>query len=492
VTTRHFSVRLPADAARAFAWHAQPGALARLLPPWDRVQVHSRAGSLRDGRVVLKLRQGPVTLTWDARHDPAGFIDGTQFADTQASGPFAYWHHQHRLEPEPDGRTSVLHDTVTYRLPLEPLSSPARPVVDRMLRRMFAYRHWVTAADLARHQAVPAPDRRTKSDGYERTKSDGYERTEPDDYAMGATMRIAVTGSSGLVGNALVPFLQGGGHEVIRLTRGTPRAPGEHHWTPDAGIVDVDALGPLDAVIHLAGENIAGGRWTPAMKAKIRNSRVGPTAALARSLAAAQVRPKVLVSASAIGYYGDRGTETLTEQSRPGTGFLPETCQAWEADADPARAAGIRVVHPRFGIILDARGGALGKMRLPFSLGLGGPIGSGTQDYSWVGIEDVLGALLFSLTHDTLDGPINVTSPNPVTNAEFTRTLGRVLRRPAIIPVPAFALRAVFGELADAELLSSKRVLPVALEQAGFTFLQPSLEDALRFTLGRVEAAPVG
>ena len=460
VITRRFSSRLPADAARAFAWHAQPGALARLLPPWDRVRVRSREGSLRDGRVVLELRQGPLTLTWDARHDAAGFVDGTQFVDTQASGPFAHWRHEHRLEPGAPAGSSVLHDTVTWRLPLDPVSWPGRPVVERVLRRMFAYRHWVTAADLARHQS-------------------------------GAAMRIAITGSSGLVGTALVPFLQGGGHEVIRLVRGAPRGPDEHAWSPEAGLVDAAALGPLDAVIHLAGESVAGARWSPAVKARIRDSRVGPTAALARSLAAAPVKPRVFISASAIGYYGNRGAEALTEQSAPGQGFLPETCQAWEAAADPARAAGIRVVHPRFGIILDARGGALGKMRLPFSLGLGGPLGAGTQYSSWVGMEDVLGSLLFALTHDDVAGPINVTAPNPVTNAEFTRTLGRVLRRPAFMPVPGFVLTALFGEMAEAELLSSKRVLPAALQQAGFSFLHPRLEDALRFTLGRVEATPV-
>lgn len=312
-------------------------------------------------------------------------------------------------------------------------------------------------------------------------------RLQTTAFAYREGMRIAITGASGFLGTALVPYLQEQGHEVIRLVRGVPRAADEHRWNPDHG---VDLLGHVDGVIHLAGENIAGGRWTEARKAKIRDSRVGPTRALAQSLARAADKPAVLISVSAIGYYGNRGTEALTEQSAPGQGFLADVCQAWEAAADPARAGGIRVVHPRFGIILDARGGALGQMRLPFSLGLGGPLGPGTQYYSWVGIADVLRAVHFALTTDTIDGPVNVTSPNPVTNAEFTRTLGRVLRRPAVIPVPGWALKTLFGELAEAELLSSKRVLPAVLQEAGFTFRHAALEDALRATLDGAPAAP--
>ena len=436
----------------------QPGALARLLPPWDRVRVRSRHGSIREGTVVLAIGQGPVELRWVARHDPRGFVQDRQFVDEQESGPFAAWRHVHTFEAGAGTlASSVLRDDIAYALPLAPLSHLARPAVDRLLRRMFAYRHWVTANDLARHHGV-------------------------------APMRIAITGASGLVGTALVPFLQGGGHEVITLVRGTPKAPGEHRWSPEFGLLDGDALGTLDAVIHLAGENVAAARWSPAVKARIRDSRIGPTGALARSLAALPIPPRVFISASAMGIYGDRGSERLTESSAPGTGFLPETCQAWEAAADPARAAGIRVVHPRFAIILDARGGALGKMRLPFSLGVGGRLGSGTQYYSWVGMEDVLGSLLFALTHESLHGPMNVSAPNPVTNAEFTRTLGRVLRRPTILPVPAIALTTLFGEMAQAELLASKRVVPAALLDAGYRFVHPHLEDALRFTLGRVEA----
>ena len=253
-------------------------------------------------------------------------------------------------------------------------------------------------------------------------------------------MKILVSGTTGLIGTALVPFLTTGGHSVVRLIRSQPR-PGQAavHWDTAAGSIDSSALEGLDAVVHLAGENIAARRWTPAQKARIRDSRVQGTRLLAQSLARLQQPPKVMVCASAIGFYGDRGTEVLTEESAPGSGFLTDTCLAWGAAAQPASGKGVRVVNLRLGVVLSPGGGALAKMLFPFRLGVGGKIGSGRQYMSWIGIDDVVGVIHYALTTDELRGPINAVAPNPVTNREFTKTMGRVLSRPTIFPMPAFA-----------------------------------------------------
>jgi uncharacterized protein (TIGR01777 family) len=246
----------------------------------------------------------------------------------------------------------------------------------------------------------------------------------------------------------------------------------------------------VDAVIHLAGMGVARSRWTPSVKARIRDSRVGPTAVLVRSLGELASPPSTFISASAIGYFGDRGDQVLTEDTAPGTGFLPELCQAWEASAQGAERLGIRVVTARLGIVLDARGGALASMLPPFRAGVGARLGSGRQYFSWISLEDTIGALLFLLQTTSIAGPVHLTAPDPPTNGEFTRTLGAVLRRPAGLVVPAPALSALFGEIARAELLASKRVVPRALQDAGFPFLYPRLEQALRHTLGVEELAP--
>ncbi len=299
-------------------------------------------------------------------------------------------------------------------------------------------------------------------------------------------MKVAVTGATGLIGSALVPFLRSGGHEAVALRRasGGPGG-GEAEWDPRTGALSAGVVDGLDAVVHLAGENVAGGRWTAARKARIRGSRVDGTRRLAAALAALPRPPRTLVAASAIGFYGDRGDETLDESSAPGEGFLPEVCQAWEAAADAAREAGLRVVHLRIGIVLTPAGGALGQMLLPFRMGVGGVIGSGRQYMSWVALDDVLGGVLHALRTEDLAGPVNAAAPNPVTNAAFTKTLGRVLRRPTLLPLPAFGARLAFGEMADALLLASARVDPARLRDGGFRFGHPGLEDALRHVLGR-------
>lgn len=297
-------------------------------------------------------------------------------------------------------------------------------------------------------------------------------------------MHIAVTGSGGLIGSALVLFLATGGHEVIRLVRRSPSGD-DVLWDPAQGVRDLSRLEGVDAVIHLAGENIAVGRWTAQRKEEIRRSRVEGTRRLSESLANLSRRPKVLVSASAVGFYGDRSDEILSEESAPGKDFLAQVCQEWEAVTEPASRVGIRVVCLRFGMILSPAGGALKKMLLPFKFGAGGRMGSGEQYVSWIAIDDAIGAIDHAMYTESLRGPVNAVSPTPVTNAEFTRVLGRVLSRPALLPMPAFAARALFGELVDALLLASQQVVPTRLQESGFRFGYPELEGALRHLLGR-------
>lgn len=301
----------------------------------------------------------------------------------------------------------------------------------------------------------------------------------------GGSPRAVVSGASGLIGSALVDFLASRGYRVARLVR-RPAAGGgaEIAWDPARGIVDSDALEGADAVIHLAGKNIAG-RWNAAVKREILESRTAGTRLLASALAALRRPPRVLVSASAIGYYGDRGDRTVTEDSPPGAGFLPDVAKAWEAAAQPAVEAGIRVVHPRIGIVLSARGGALAQMLMPFRLGLGGVIGSGRQHMSWIALDDVVAALEHLAFGSALSGAVNVVAPHPVTNREFAATLGRVLGRPTMVPLPAFMVRLVFGEMGQALLLEGARVLPTRLEASGFRFRYPRLEEALRAELAR-------
>jgi uncharacterized protein (TIGR01777 family) len=297
-------------------------------------------------------------------------------------------------------------------------------------------------------------------------------------------MRVLVSGSSGFIGRALLSALGSSGHTPLRLVRGRAEGPDQISWDIDAARLDPNSLTGVEAVVHLAGAGIADHRWTADYKREILDSRVAGTALLARTLTRMDEPPSVLVSSSAVGYYGDRGDEVLTEDSTPGTGLLAEVSQAWEGAASPAAAAGIRTVLLRTGLVLAAGGGTLGRLLPLFKWGLGGKIGGGRQWWSWISLDDQVGSILHSLHTETLHGPTNATAPNPVTNAEFTRTLGRAVRRPTVLPVPALALAVVLGRERSSELvLASQRVLPVALERSGYVFRHPTLGEALRSTL---------
>jgi len=296
-------------------------------------------------------------------------------------------------------------------------------------------------------------------------------------------MKILVSGSSGLIGQALLPVLTGGGHAVTGLVRFQPQAGATLvYWNPAAAEIDAEKLEGFEAVVHLAGESVAG-RWTAERKRAIRESRVQGTRLLCETLVRLRNRPRVLVAASASGYYGDRGDEVLREESAPGVSFLSQVCQAWEAATKAAAGQGIRVVNLRIGFVLSGAGGGLAKMLPAFRMGMGGKIGSGKQYMSWIAIDDLAQIIVFALTAETLQGPVNAAAPNPVRNLEFTQTLGRVLRRPAVVPMPAFAVRLAFSEMGEELLLAGARLEPARLLSAGYRFRWPQLEGALRHLL---------
>ncbi len=453
-------VLLPAPAADVFEWHARPGALERLIPPWENIRLLERTGGIEDGaRTVIQLRKGPFKFRWVAVHKD--FVPGRQFVDEQVSGPFAVWCHAHRVTPAGTDE-AYLEDEIAYRLPGGKLGeSIAGSRVRRHLERTFRFRHCRTKDDLSRHFGHPRQPR----------------------------LHVAISGASGLIGRNLSAFLTTGGHRASTLVRRPPRPGGrEVQWDPYAGTLDANGIEDTDAVIHLSGRSIAGWRWTESVKREIRDSRVKTTRFLAESLARLERPPKTLIVASAVGYYGNRGDEAVDEASPPGTGFLPELCREWEAATEPARAAGIRVVNLRVGLVLTAGGGVLSRLLLPFRLGLGGVLGSGRQHMSWIALDDLLGAILHLIHAKDLDGPVNVVSPQPLTNREFTRTLGTVLRRPTVVPVPALALKAMFGEMGRVLFLDGARVEPRRLQaESGFRYLYPTLESALQHELGLLE-----
>jgi uncharacterized protein len=435
------AVSAPRD--EVFAWHSRPGAIERLMPPWQPVKVAQEAGSLEDGTAVLAL---PGGLKWTAAHQPGEYDPPARFVDvltTPGLSQVLPWRHVHDFADLGGAGTEVI-DRVDTRVP------------PRFLGQMFAYRCRQLTGDLAAHAAARA--------------------------RQAGPMTVAVTGATGLIGSALTAFLTTGGHTVIRLVR-NPRAPqtdpSVRPWNPDDPAPDL--LDGADAVVHLAGAAIFG-RFSDEHKAAVRDSRVGPTRKLA-----ALAGTRTFITASAIGIYGpDRGDEQLTESSSRGDGFLADLVADWETAAEPARQSGARTVHVRTGIVQSPRGGMLRLLRPVFEIGLGGRIGDGQQWMSWIGIDDILDIYLLALTDPSVEGPLNAVSPDPVRNRDYAGTLAKVLRRPALAPVPPFAPKMLLGpEGVEEFVLASQRVAPQILLGRDHRFRHPDLETALRHVLGR-------
>jgi uncharacterized protein len=442
-----YSSVVRAEPDEVFAWHSRPGAITRLMPPWQPVRVAREAPSVRDGRAVLAL---PAGLRWVASHDPGGYDPPRRFADVLQPplGAALRWRHTHEFSPAPGGGTLVVDVVDT-------------PVPGWALRPMFGYRHRQLAADLAVHartrEVCPEP------------------------------LTVALTGSGGVVGSALAALLTTGGHRVIRLVRRAPGDDDERQWRPDDP--DPGLLTGVDAVIHLAGASI-GGRFTPERKRQILSSRIGPTRALATLAARSPGGLRAFVTASAVGFYGaDRGDEILTEKSGRGDGFLADVAAAWEDATAPASAAGIRTVQVRTGVVQTPSGGMLRLLYPVFETGLGGPLGDGTGWLPWIEIDDLLDIYLRAVTDSALSGAVNAVAPEPEPQAEYARTLGRVLGRPALIPVPAMGPRLLLGAEGARELaMASQLVRPGVLTAMRHQFRYPSLEGALRHVLGRAPA----
>jgi uncharacterized protein (TIGR01777 family) len=449
--------RIEAPAAEVFWWHSRAGALERLTPPWESIQILEKSGGIESGgRVVVKMKAGPFPMVWEAKHTE--YMETEMFQDVQVRGPFSHWTHTHRFIPNGD-TASILEDIVDYQ---PPMGVAGRLAAGRLIRnrleQMFSYRHAITKQDLKDHQSK----------------------------AHLGMKHVLISGASGVVGRTLAPFLSTGGHHITKLVRHTadPKK-NEVFWNPITGKLDPDDLRGTDTIIHLAGENIGTTRWTDIKKQRIIDSRVKGTRLIAETAAKLDPKPEVLICASAIGYYGNRGECVLNESDAPGDDYISWVCSEWEQAAAPAIEAGIRVVFARIGIALTPAGGALEKLILPFKLGFGGKIASGSQYMSWISIDDVIGALYHLMASPDIEGPVNLVAPHSVTNMEFTRVLARIFSRPAIFTVPAFVIKMMFGEMGNEIPLSSTRVTPSRLVESGYTFRHPLLEDALAHVLGK-------
>lgn len=438
-----YSSTLPFPADEVYDWHTRPGAFERLLPPWDDVRVVKVEGEFERRHVHLELRQGPIVITWVARHQDVQ--PGRQFVDVQEQGPFSRWTHTHSFTPM--GSDCRLDDHVDFQVGHH-LGSLGDGAVQHRLARMFEFRHTRIRHDLTRHRA----------------------------WASRGPQVVAVTGATGTIGRSLVAFLRSGGHTVLRITRQRTDDRHDIFWDPQQGILDGSQLEGVDAVVNLAGHNLSDKAWTPEEKTRILESRVKGTTLLSETLARLQHKPRVFISGSAVGYYGDRGESPVDETAPAGMGFLPDVCRAWEKATEAAQKAEIRTVHMRTGVVLTS---LLARLYTPFSLGLGATLGDGHQMLSWISLDDLVGAIYHTMYTESLSGPVNATAPAPVPAKTFTKTLARVMHRPALLSVPKPVVKGIFGEMGEAVLLEGANVQPSRLMKNGFPFFYPALEAAL-------------
>lgn len=463
--TVQFQSELPVSQQVLYNYHASGGAFARLIPPWDSIQIqdwkggeatkslekYQQQGDISLGAEVhLRIKSGPIAIPLVAKHirhqEPEGFTD------LQIQGPFPHWEHHHQfiqLEEE----KSQLVDEISYQAPLFGLSEP---FVRAKISRTFAFRHQRTQRDLGLYLK----------------------------YADLPRQKFLVSGASGLIGRNLCALLRTHGHTVYTLVRRKPASPYEIQWNIATQTIDIAALEGIDIVVHLAGESIDG-RWSAQKKHRISESRIQGTKLLVDALMTLSNPPKTLVSTSAVGAYGNHAEEVATEETSLVDDFLGSVCQNWEKEALRAAEKNIRVVTPRLGVVLSGQGGALARMLPPFLAGVGGRLGAGKQWMSWIGLDDALGLLLDISLREEYLGPINLVAPNPVRNQEFTRILGKVIRRPTIFPVPSFMIKTIFGEMGQTLLLEGRKVLPEKALQKGYPFQFADLESLLRFELGR-------
>ena len=452
----HYST-YPCSPQELYDWHSRFGALERLLPPWEKTQIVSREGGIDPGgRVVLKMHSGPIPFYYHAHH--VENINGEMFRDIQEKGPFSSFSHSHYFKSVTIG--TELHDKVEYRLPLAGLLPPfIKKFVHKSLEQVFHHRQSIISEDIKVHLRCSRKP-----------------------------LRILISGSSGVLGRELIPFLTTGGHQVWTLVRrAADTNKNEIFWDPENGILDGSQLPKLDAVIHLAGEYIGLSRWSEEKKNRVISSRVDGTRLLAQVVSSLRVKPKVFLSASAVGYYGDTNATDLDEQSPRGDDFISKVCGLWEESAAQHIDPEIRTVFLRLGVGLTPRGGALEKILETSPLGFIRRFGSGNQYISWISTDDMISAMLHCLSCESLSGAVNIAAPEPVTNGEFMKTLARVARRPLLFPVPASPLKLVYGQMASEILLSGCHVSSKKLVDSGFEFRHPNLELALKKLLGKDE-----